>query len=109
MQRNRDFPPFNEHWGRVTGAAQAAQNVVEALHTPLGRLPWAPERGSNIIEWLNAGNVPPSAIQSELRRVTIATPGVVESTVRTEYDPAKDEHSVHFQGTDGTQQTITME
>ena len=104
----RDVPAFNTTWEHVGGAGEAAQNIVETLHTPIGSLPWNRAAGSNLTLWLNAGSVPPVQVQAEIRRVALDTPGVIPSTVETFYDRLNRRFRLTFLGADGRQQLLNL-
>ena len=95
---DRDVLPFDIEWPKVSGAAESAQNIVEALHTPIGSLPWDRTAGSNLPLWLNQIN-PPDRIRGELRRVALNTPGVIPASVVATWDPETDRYRLSFAST----------
>ena len=65
----------------IDGADLVAQDVAEALATPLGSLPWDPDAGSDLHQWLLLETVEAAAIIAELERVATADPRVDAATV----------------------------
>ena len=98
---NRDLPEDGAPVRQVSGAAESAQNIVEALYTPLGSLPWDRSAGSTFTEILNAQLGQQQAV-AELRRVAIATPGVYPQSVDARYDAFEQRYLLSFTGLTGS-------
>ena len=106
---SRDFPPLDATSAPtlIDGAELEAQNIVEAIYTPLGSLPWEPLDGSLLTTYLN-DLVDPEEIIAELRRVTLQQDGVIESTVSVTHDARRDQYSLGFVGPSGRRILVTV-
>ena len=104
----RDFPNLTgAGWGTVDGAAEAAQNIVEALFVPTGRLPWDRAAGSVWTSFLNA-RIRPPAVLDELRRVAVKTPKVWPQSVVATYDARRGDFGLAFTGPDGSSEAMSI-
>ena len=106
LDAGRDVPAFDVDWPAVSGAAEAAQNIIEALHDPIGSLPWDRDAGSSLPTWLNSLN-PVDRITGELRRVALTIPGVLPQSIVATYDAQTMEYRLAFAHADGTQAAVS--
>ena len=70
----------------VDGAALVAQDIAEAVVTPLGSLPWDRNAGSNLPQWLNSPHRGAEEVLAELRRVAAEDPRVDVRTITARQD-----------------------
>lgn len=70
----------------VDGAALVAQDIAEAVVTPLGSLPWDRNAGSNLPQWLNSPHRGAEEVLAELRRVAAHDPRVDVRTITARQD-----------------------
>ena len=97
LLHQRDLPPAGETWRQTGGAQLAAQNIIEAIHTPIGSLPWDRPAGSYLQQWQNSVIVPAQVVD-ELERVALTITGVQPESVEASYDAATDTYSLAFAG-----------
>ena len=105
---DRDLPPAGETWRQTGGAQLAAQNIIEAIGTPYGSLPWDREAGSYLSQWQNSVIVP-SQIVDELERVALTIEHVQPESVEASYDAPTDTYSLSFVGPNFERGTIVAE
>lgn len=108
----RDFPTGSGTY--VTGAAETAQNVVEALAIPYGSLPWGrppvvpreQTAGSHLWAMLNDQRDEREII-AEVLRVMRSIDGVLRSSARCWYDAPNDRYLASFVPV-GTRRAVTV-
>lgn len=71
---------------QIDGPALIAQDIAEAVATPLGSLPWDPSAGSEIPRWLNSPHPRDAEVLAELRRVASKDPRVDVRTIAARSD-----------------------
>lgn len=71
---------------QIDGPALVAQDIAEAVATPLGSLPWDPSAGSEIPRWLNSPHPRDAEVLAELRRVAAKDPRVDVRTIAARSD-----------------------
>lgn len=71
---------------QIDGPALVAQDIAEAVATPLGSLPWDPSAGSEIPRWLNSPHPRDAEVLAELRRVASKDPRVDVRTIAARSD-----------------------
>ena len=109
LQPDRDVPELGTEWAVITGAGEAAQNIIEAINTPIGSLPWDREAGSELPRWLNGTN-PPERIIGELRRVALTIPGLIPQSIVATYNRRTRRYTLSFaSAADGSTSTVLVD
>lgn len=91
-----DLPAAAQDEHGIDGAQLAAQDVILALNTPIGSLPWDTAWGSEFPGYLNSHREP-EVITAEMERVAVAIPGVLAQTVQATYFPDSRQYYLAFQ------------
>lgn len=71
---------------QIDGPALVAQDIAEEAATPLGSLPWDPQAGSNLLQWLNSPWPRDAEVLAELRRLAAKDPRVDARTIDARSD-----------------------
>ena len=97
LQADRDVPDLDTTWGFATGAELAAQNIVEAIFTSIGSLPWDRDHGSTLFDLLN-DVVPPALVIAEIRRVALEVEDIQPQSLVVTYHPDRGERGEYHIG-----------